>query len=387
MQRILDNFTAFFESTITDRFTTHDELLRLIAHLPQQISSKIAGYSKEGRSIHLIECGSGPVKVMAWSQMHGDEATGSMALFDLLNFIGQNFDAEVSNTLLNSCTLYLIPMLNPDGAVRFTRRNAQQIDINRDYLQQISPEAKLLIQLQEQIKPHFGFNLHDQSTLWSVRGSGKPATLSFLAPAYNKKLEINEIRSKAMKVIAEMFYVLEPHLPGQIGLFDDEYEERAFGDNFQRNETSTILIEAGGLTGDPEKQVIRKYYFYAMLAGLNSIAKQSFVQHSTADYFKIPANAKEIFHILIRDILIADFKTSIGLNYTEEPNPNGKSTVCSYKVEDIGDLRSWSAYQILEGDVLNIVGEVCFNKPANFELWQGNKIILSFKNGILHSKQ
>ncbi len=50
-----------------------------------------------------------------------------------------------------------------------------------------------------------------------------------------------------MLVIADMYQTCQSFLPQQIGLFDDEYEPRAFGDNFQAAGTSTILIEAGGL--------------------------------------------------------------------------------------------------------------------------------------------
>jgi hypothetical protein len=387
MQHILDNYPQFSEASIKNRFTSHKQVEKLIAGLPGQFTKSVAGYSNNGRAIHLIQCGTGITRVMVWSQMHGDEATGTMAIFDLLKFIGQDFDPVICIELLRSCTLYLIPMLNPDGAAHFTRRNAQQIDINRDYLQRTTPEARILIELQESIKPDFAFNLHDQSTLWSVRGTGKPASLSFLAPAYNSLLESNTIRAKAMKVIAAIFSVLQPHLPEHIGLFDDEYEERAFGDNFQRNETSTILIEAGGMQGDPEKQELRKYYFLSILAGLSAIANQSYVAHFTADYFRIPANAKEIFHILIRDVLVQDFRTSIGLNYTEEPAGDGKSTTLSYMVEDIGDLRNWSAYELFDARLLRIDGELLFNKPANFNLLDGDKTILSFRNGILHSKR
>ena len=35
----------------------------------------------------------------------------------------------------------MVPMLNPDGAERFQRRNAQGIDINRDALLLQSPEG------------------------------------------------------------------------------------------------------------------------------------------------------------------------------------------------------------------------------------------------------
>src|SRR5690606_9709375 len=138
-------------------------------------------------------------------------------------------------------------------------RNALQIDINRDFLKLISPEAQILKRLREELQPDFGFNLHDQNTLWSVCKTGKPATLSFLAPAFDEQLSVNRVRKKAMGVIADIYEELNVYLPKQIGLFDDEYEPRAFGDNFQLAGTSTILIEAGGQYKDEEKQEIRKF--------------------------------------------------------------------------------------------------------------------------------
>ncbi|RZK53763.1 MAG: hypothetical protein EOO91_17095 [Pedobacter sp.] len=134
----------------------------------------------------------------------------------------------------------------------------------------------------------FGFNLHDQMTLWSVTKTLKPATLSFLAPAIDEELTINEIRKNAMLVIADMFKDLDEYLKQHIGLFDDEFEPRAFGDNFQKAGTSTILIEAGGYQTDFEKQEIRKYYFASILSGLISIASKTYKKQDLKNYFSIP---------------------------------------------------------------------------------------------------
>lgn len=383
---LLENYADFAEPAIQDRFCKHAELLKLIEQLPDAFKVSVAGHSVELRSLHLVEWGDGPVKVLLWSQMHGDEVTGTMALFDLIKFLQLDTYAEQIELLRKRCTLYILPMVNPDGAERFTRRNAQQIDINRDYLKAVAPETQVLKKIQAAIKPDFGFNLHDQNTLWSVCGSTKPATLSYLAPAYDQQLSTNHIRKNAMLVIAEMFKILSPLLPGQIGLFDDEYEGRAFGDNFQLAGTSTILIEAGGYPNDEEKQEIRKYYFLSILSGLDAIATAEYQQFSLKDYIGIPKNNKEIFHILIHGVMLHGILVSIGLNYEEVPTADGSATIRKYSIQDIGDLDRLSAYQVYQSDELEIIGHITFNENANFDLLDSKNIILSFKNGILASK-
>ncbi len=381
IQLILSNYFNFEEKTLSNRFFKHEEILPLIVQLPSIFTKELVGTSVKGKSINLIKWGNGKIKVMLWSQMHGDEATGTMALFDLFNFLQQ--DNEIVRLINQNCQLQIIPMLNPDGAAIFTRRNAQQIDINRDFLKEKSPEGKILKKCRNNINPDFGFNLHDQSTLWSVTGSLKPATLSFLAPAIDKELSINTIRENATLVTADIFKDINPLLPQHIGLFDDEFEPRAFGDNFQKAGTSTILIEAGGYKRDFEKQEIRKYYFGAILSGLISIATKSYEQQNLKNYFVIPKNSKQIFHVLIHNVIIDEIAVSIGINYEENPLSNGKGTLKTYSIEDIGDLSFCDAYEVFSSHSLKINGNIVLNKEANFDLLDKDQIILSFQNGKL----
>ena len=92
------------------------------------------GTSVEGRAIHHLTVGRGAKAVLLWSQMHGDEPTATSALFDLCQWLVTHRQEPVVARLLDSLTLHIVPMLNPDGAERFQRRNAQGIDINRDAL-------------------------------------------------------------------------------------------------------------------------------------------------------------------------------------------------------------------------------------------------------------
>lgn len=380
----MENYYSIKEKRLKDRFFKQKDIEAIIQDLPDTFKWYCLGNSAEGRRINAIQWGNGPTKIMLWSQMHGDEATGTMALFDLINYLKQ--DLASVKQLEQQCQLLLLPMVNPDGAERFTRRNAQLIDINRDYIAQQSPEARLLKKCRDDFAPHFGFNLHDQNTLWSVETSSKPASLSFLAPAFDQALNNNENRTAAMQVIAYIYQRLKVLLPDQIGLFDDEYEARAFGDNFQKAGTATILIEAGGYTNDTEKQQLRKFYFLSILYGLQAIAQKTYQKQAINNYTAIPKNNKQLFHLLIHGLCQNGLTLSLGINYSEKVNKKVNATQKIYWLEDLGDLSTYSAYQTLDAKGMQIKGELKLGEKANFELKKGNQIILAFKNGKLPQK-
>jgi hypothetical protein len=382
-QSIYDNYLEFIEPDIKDRLVKHQTIELLLKKLPSEFTVETKGQSEEERSINLVTWGRGNMKIFLWSQMHGNEATGTMALFDLMNFLQDEAYRATTNVLAENCTLYLLPMVNPDGAERFIRRNSRQIDINRDFTDTLTAEARLLRSLREEINPDFGFNLHDQDTLWSVQGSRKSATLSYLAPSFDSSLSFNETRTKAMQVIAEIYDRLKTFLPGRIGLFPDDFEPRAFGDNFQLAGTSTILLEAGGYKDDYEKQEVRKYFFLSILKGLSSIVLGSFKEKTIEAYHEIPKNDKQLFHVLIDKVAVNGLTTNIGLNYEEMYDPEEQKLIRKYSVIDIGDLRYSNSYQCYEGENLKIIKFLTINSLANFELLQNDKKILSFSNGIL----
>ncbi|MDV7398374.1 DUF2817 domain-containing protein, partial [Arthrospira platensis SPKY1] len=98
----------------------------------------------------------------------------------------------------------VIPILNPDGAIAYTRENANQVDLNRDFIHFSQPESRLLQKVYEEFQPDWCGNLHDQRTIFGVGDTDKPATISFLAPSYNDVKEYNATRLKAVKAIVAM---------------------------------------------------------------------------------------------------------------------------------------------------------------------------------------
>ncbi|HAB53538.1 MAG TPA: peptidase M14, partial [Ignavibacteriales bacterium] len=87
-QNLYSNYEIYRETKLTHRRFKHADILSLINEVKRQgiFSVEKAGQSVEGRDIYLLSIGRGKSKVFLWSQMHGDEPTATMALFDVFNF-------------------------------------------------------------------------------------------------------------------------------------------------------------------------------------------------------------------------------------------------------------------------------------------------------------
>lgn len=350
-KQLFDIHEQIKEQSLTKRRFKHKDIVPLIEKLPFWVEK--IGKSFEERDIYQIKMGSGKTKVLLWSQMHGDEATATMALFDIFNFFqikNDGFDS-LRNKILENCTLYYVPMLNPDGAERFQRRTATDIDMNRDALRFQTPEGAILKKLQEEIKPEFSFNLHDKNTKYSAGASGNQATISFLPTSYNYEKEWNPARTRAMQVICGMHQTLHQFIPGHLGRWNDDHEPRAFGDNIAKWGSSLILIESGGYKEDTEKQFIRKLNFVAILNGLQAISEESYTKFELKNYEAIPKNDRYLFDLLIRNAqFVQNGKTiikDIGINLSEKNINNATGFMLSSVIEDLGDLSTfWGIKEI-----------------------------------------
>ena len=156
-RELFDLYDSFKASEITSCRITHSDLLKWIRSFKEQnlYTKTPLGTSGEGRTISLYSIGSGSTKVMLWSQMHGDEPTATMALIDIFNFFTKHPEHTATKAIREKLTLLVIPMLNPDGAERFTRRTAQLIDLNRDALALETPEARILKEACSKYQPEY----------------------------------------------------------------------------------------------------------------------------------------------------------------------------------------------------------------------------------------
>jgi len=349
------SYENFKEKSITHRRFKHSDIKPIIERLKNTDIFKVdkAGESAERREIYLIKLGSGKTKIFLWSQMHGDEPTATAAILDIFNFFSdKNSFSEFKNFLLSKLSIYFLPMVNPDGAQLFQRRNIFEVDVNRDAISQQTPEGKLLKNTFDTLKADFGFNLHDQGRNYSAGNSFKSAAISFLAPSPDYNRSITPVRENAMKLVGQMFSTLNEFIPGHIAKYSDEYEPRAFGDNFTTWGTSTILVESGGWKDDREKQFLRKMNYIALLTAFKFIADESYKVQDIGIYNSIPENKELMMDLILRNLRIknenGEYLIDIGINY-EEININGAMEFyCKALIEDIGDLSVYAGYQEID---------------------------------------
>ncbi len=365
-KELFDSYDSYSFKEFSSRRFKHAEMMSHLEILKQSLGKLLTveqlGLSAENRAINLLKLGKGKTKILLWSQMHGDEPTATMALFDILNYIAKHPDRPEVKILLSNTTMLIIPMLNPDGAERFQRRTSQGIDMNRDALRLQTPEARILKNTRDAYQPLIGFNLHDQDPRYSVGDKGTVAVISLLAPAYNAEKTDNDVRTRAKKIASELNNVFSQFVKHHIGKYDDTFEPRAFGDNIQRWGTSTVLIESGGWYNDPEKQFIRKLNCVGLLSVLHSIATGTYEQTDISSYDQIPMNTKNIVDIIIEKatLTFSDGRPSViaDIAINKESVKDSTGTQWKGRVVDLGDLSVFSSHEKWNGSGKSIDGSI-----------------------------
>ncbi|SHG31605.1 M14 family zinc carboxypeptidase [Flagellimonas flava] len=369
--QLYDTYHTYKETALDKRRIKHHQLQPLLKRYevnPKFHVEKV-GESIEGRDLHLVSIGSGSEDIFLWSQMHGNEPTATQAIFDILNFLdAPEFKAE-KQEILSKLKLHFLPMLNPDGAEVYQRRNALGIDINRDALRLQSPEGRALKRIRDSLDAKFGFNLHDQSTYYNAELTDKPATISYLATAFNYDKDINEVRSNAMKVIVYMNGIIQKYAPGQVGRYSDDFEPRAFGDNIAKWGTSLILIESGGYANDREKQEIRKLNYVSILSALYTIAQKSYVDIPIEDYEKIPRNDRKLFDLKIENATYElhgkDYIIDLGIHRQEVDLEGHEQFYYKSIVVDQGDLSTYFGYETFDASGHRIIPAKVYPRAIN----------------------
>ena len=155
-------------SLVPTRPHTYEEMLASLATLEQsdRVSLMQLGRSASGREIPAVAVhhpdtvfGQGS-RLFVIARQHGDETSGTEAALAILRHFATS-QGELERAVLRHLTIIVVPMANPDGAVKLRRRNAMNVDLNRDWLALSQPETRAICQAVRAWRPHAIMDLHE----------------------------------------------------------------------------------------------------------------------------------------------------------------------------------------------------------------------------------
>ena len=334
------------------------ELERLGELYPGRIQLEEAGRSFQGRPVHLVTLGRGSRTVLLWSQMHGDEPSATPALLDIAHFLLSRAEEPGAAAILDGLTLLMIPMLNPDGAEIYQRRNLQGIDINRDALSLATPEGRILKKIRDEYQPILGFNLHDQNRRAAVGNTGVLATNAVLAVAGDEEGTVTAGRLRAQRACAAIVEALAPFMPGGMARYEEGWSPRAFGDYVTAWGTPVVLIESGGLPPGSEFEDLTRLHFVAILRGLRELVRNDLASYDPQVYTDLQRNRRNAWaDVVVRGGFIrqpgfpnpyqADLAFNIEVDDRDAAGCAVDSARRSYVVE-VGDARFLGAGRVVD---------------------------------------
>jgi hypothetical protein len=335
----------------------------LLNRAPDRFRISEIGRSIEGRPLRRVDFGSGEITVLLWSQMHGDESTASRALLDVFDYLISRPDDPRVQRIEDNLAVTVIPVLNPDGAARFVRHNAVGIDINRDARVLSTPEGRALKSVRDDISAQWGFNLHDQNIRTRRGRTDEGVQIALLTPPPGDGVT-SPPNQNAKSLASLMVGALRPVVGDAIARYSESFNPRAFGDLITQWGTGTILIESGGGTDDPNKELPRRANFVAILSALDGIATGAWREFPPDAYQNLPPNGRAFIDLLIQGARIVlpgrePIRADVTVRFEDAIDRTGGVVV------EVGDLTEVEALEVLSAEGLYLVPHVDVLSPEH----------------------
>jgi hypothetical protein len=106
--------------------------------------------------VHLVRGRTPTWRILFYAQQHGNEVSGKDALLYLIRDI-----VRTPELLPDDVDLWIMPMVNPDGAEADTRRNGAGADLNRDHMKLEQPETQALHRVARRVRPDVAVDCHE----------------------------------------------------------------------------------------------------------------------------------------------------------------------------------------------------------------------------------
>ena len=301
----------------------------------------ISGKSYSGNDIFALKWGGGPIKILAWSLMHGNETSAFRSFGQIDYFLRSN---QLAESLNKRVTIVYIPVLNPDGAFDFIRRNHQEIDINRDARSNQTEEMRFFKSVFSTFKPQYALNLHDQRSIFGINGKRDGVRLALCIPqvsvSYLKSESLEYNRNSLRQIVNDVFTNVNYDDLALWSHFNEAYYSKAIGEWMQEAGVRTLLLESGvsGLDYNRSESVLNLSAF--ILSYFFLLSKKDDSGLSTPSSWELPKNEPLLRYVILRNCQVNRdellFTTDIALQYVEYL----ESGELKYKlvVDDLGDL-------------------------------------------------
>jgi len=313
-------------------------------------SHRAAISTVSGLRVNAIMCGRGATKVLAWSQMHGNEPISTLALADVMNFLESGSD--IAGIILEWLSIVMIPLLNPEGHLRNDRRNLMGIDINRDAMDLVSPEAGFLMGMHADLSPEYALNLHDQELYHITEPHRQQTLVALLAPECDQAKTVTPARHRAMAVAGYVAQCLErsDEALHRVAKYQDSYTPTAFGDTFMSKGTSSVLIEAGGSAMDHERTTARRMVFASIVMSLYAMCCMPSVEQCVAAYDRLPINIyNSLYDIVLHQIAVQapnrEYRVDVGIRRVKTScnDEDFADDSVDFRIVNVGNLSAFAA--------------------------------------------
>ena len=154
---------AYFVPYTTD---CHRALVDCYAKL-DDVEYRVLGNSLDGRSIDLLEIGSGDKQVWLYGRQHPGETMAEWWMEGALAYLVSSDTTAIE--LRSLARFHVIPNMNPDGSARGNlRTNAAGIDLNRQWLNATlddSPEVFHVLEEMSRVGVDFAIDVHGDEAI------------------------------------------------------------------------------------------------------------------------------------------------------------------------------------------------------------------------------
>jgi hypothetical protein len=257
--------------------TSHSAMMKWLATLEAldatsgygRMQVRTIGQSVKGEDIPLVTVSDPTVppertkKLFIICRQHGNEPASTEAMLSMLENLALDNDKNAGE-ILSKVSFYIVPMMNPDGADLYQRRNANGADLNRDWLNLWQPETLCVRKAIDSISPDVIIDEHELSP-----GNNRSDFLETAGPGSGASPEVAAESEKMLNLVIGMLRTHDMTVKSY--QIEDQHPARLAHRYFPiHGNTNTLLFESRQAGA---RQYQLKYRTNLHIIGTMTIAK------------------------------------------------------------------------------------------------------------------